>query len=207
MIEFLIFGLWSGLLLGIPAGPNGMLVITRTIKWGKNTGIQTALGSVIAILLSSSIGLVIFSIFGEISASIQQLIKLISGLILLTIGILIIVKFRKEKKQPTALTKKSASFYTGTAFLTGITNPKNIIGWPLIIASGPTIGDNILLSGSGFLLGILISCTCWWVVLIFGLSQLPSTKAQQLLGKLSWLLVISFIGIGAWRLIDGIFCV
>ena len=88
------------------------------------------------------------------------------------------------------------------AFLIGLSNPKGIIGFPLLLLSfiGPDDLSLSLFKAFIAALGAVLSATCWWILFYFSFKIFDIRKKPFVLKKIIELLSLGLILLGISRL-------
>lgn len=157
--EFFIKGLLIGMIFGIPAGAIGALTIQRTIDRGFRAGFITGLGSSLADLLYSVIG-----VFGNAMISVflteyKGGIQCVGGVIVIVFGISIILKKTTEIKQDV---KSDLLFCFFSAFGMAMMNPAMILSFMVAFSTFGISKGTTLWQGICLLSGILAGTVVWW---------------------------------------------
>lgn len=157
--QFFIKGLLIGMIFGIPAGAIGALTIQRTIDRGFRAGFITGLGSSLADLLYSVIG-----VFGNAMISVflteyKGGIQCVGGVVVIAFGISIILKKTTDIKQDV---RSGLLFCFFSAFGMAMMNPAMILSFMVAfstfgISKGTTLWQAVCL-----LSGILAGTVVWW---------------------------------------------
>lgn len=159
----LLAGIFAGGILYVPIGPNGILALSRVRSMGYRGIVPTAIGSILSCFIVALVGSSIIIFFG-VSDILNDLTNFVSAIVFITIGIL----FFQSSRGKYDINKHNFNFKNMliSAFLVGISNPKGIVGFPvLFISFAGSNGLDFPLSNALFAaLGAVISATCWWVL-------------------------------------------
>ncbi|MCT4600088.1 MAG: LysE family transporter [Marinifilaceae bacterium] len=166
VIEHLIKGIIIGLMVSIPLGPMGVLIIQKTLSKGRLSGFISGMGAAsadtfYAILAAFGFGFVITFIQAQ-----QFILQIIASAILVLIGLKIyfanpVKQYRSRRTGKANLLKDYVSLF----FLT-VTNPVAIVLFIAYFAGTNAFGTNpTLLIEAIVVSGVLIGATLWWYVL------------------------------------------
>ncbi len=203
----LFIGLTAGFLLGFPIGPNGTLCLYKSVKYGWQSGMTTALGCILSLSIHSAAAAFLIgrvSDFGN-SGRVQFILKFISAIVLIVIGILFLLITAKNKETTEEKQKKAYLQHFTSAFLISISNPKNILGFSAFIFANPmNIGQvPLTVQEAGlFSLGTFLSCSFTFSLLILISSSRIRSTLEKALPVLKYMVGGLFIFFGAVRLIS-----
>jgi threonine/homoserine/homoserine lactone efflux protein len=162
-LELLLRGALAGLAISAPVGPVNVLCVSRTITKGRVAGIVSGLGAAGADTIYGSVaGFGISLIIGWL---IRELfwIRLVGGLLLISIGV--IYYFKRPKSLGESTQRKSAGSDIATTFLLTLTNPTTILSFLAVLAV-LGLGERRPWTLTLFLvLGIFAGAMFWWIVL------------------------------------------
>ena len=169
-MEFNIFlkGIFVGFALAVPIGPIGILCIRKTLNEGQLRGLIIGLGGATADLLYGCIAAFGLSVISNILFSQRIWIRLIGGIILITLGAR---TFRIKPADPKL--KKQSSGMLGSFFSTmllTLTNPLTVFGFIAIFAAlglGKGLG---YFSASALVAGVFIGSSLWFLSLNSGVT-------------------------------------
>lgn len=156
-------GFGMGLLVSIPLGPIGVIIVQRTLNKGWLSGLFSGLGAAFADFIYAILAATGFGIILDLIVAHDKIIKLIALTIVAIIGIAL---FRKNIKALKKEYKKSPNFITDffSVFLLTLSNPL-AIGVFLALFAG-TAGQYISMSSIiAILTGVLLGAIFWWMLL------------------------------------------
>jgi len=168
-MEEVLLLILEGMILGIsvsaPVGPIGVLCIQRTLNKGRNFGLISGLGAVIADTFYAI--LAIFGISFIIIDANNYTFRLIGGIILAIVGVkMFFTNPVAQIRRPTS--KRTYLGYFASTFLLTITNPLTIV---FFAASFTALGLNKYAGNPFFLLtlvlGVFMGASLWWFFLVF----------------------------------------
>ncbi len=162
-------GILMGLMVSIPLGPVGIIVIQRTLNRGWLSGFFSGLGAattdlIYAIFAATGFGLIIGLVENH-----SQILEIITFIIIMIIGYVIsqksVAKLKKERS-------KSSNIFTDfiSIFLLTFSNPL-VIGVFLAFFTGITGAEETSFSSIIFILiGIFFGALLWWLSLTLSVS-------------------------------------
>ena len=166
MLDYILKGVFIGLLVSIPLGPIGVLCIQRTLNKGKWYGIVSGLGATTSDLIYA---LIAFSCLSFVESFIEEYkfaIQLVASFVVLLFGIYI---FRSNPVRQLSIQKRNKSNYFSayvSAFALCITNPLILFLFIGFFARfsffAPQDSFEYIMIG---LLSILIGAFSWWLLL------------------------------------------
>ncbi len=162
-------GIGFGLMVSIPLGPVGIIVIQRTLNRGWLSGLFSGLGAAMADLIYAICAATGFGLIIMLVESHATVFKIITFCIVAVIGYFIskksVEKLRKERS-------KSSNLFTDflTIFLLTFSNPL-VIGVFLALFTGmASTGESSLQDIVIMLLGIFLGALLWWFSLTLSVS-------------------------------------
>lgn len=181
--------LWIGLAIAAPVGPIGLLVIQRTLRYGRVVGLVTGLGAAAADAVYGAIGA-----FG-VSAVIRALTAARVPLALLGGAFLLWLAWRIWRVPPASEAAHVAegpglaAAFAGTFALT-LSNPATIFSFIAVFA---TLGARAGASPGAaspwtMIAGVLVGSALWWLLLsgvVGALRQRFDAPLQRLVNRLS----------------------
>lgn len=193
----IIKGIIIGLMVSIPLGPIGIIVIQRTLNRGWLSGFFSGLGAATADLVYAIIAATGFGIILQLVETHVRPLQIITFCIVIIIGFAISQKsVKKMRKERT----KSANFFTDflSMFLLTFSNPLVLGVFLALFTGAATTGDasvkNIVIILSGVFTGALL----WWLTLTASVSLF---RHKFRFRNLFWInkvtgIIILIIGIG-----------
>ncbi len=171
-IEILLKGIVLGLMVSMPLGPIGIILINRTIKRGFLSGFFSGLGLASAdTILAILAGLGFTVIIGFLKEE-RLLITIIAGITIIGVGIKVFMSnpvkdFRNKEKGNKSLWR---DFYS--VFVLSITNPYTVFIF-VAFFSGIHIAGNVRPEQMPFSLfpGVFLGAIAWWFFLSYFLSR------------------------------------
>lgn len=166
MISF-FKGIIISIVLGVPAGPVGVMTIQNTLKNGFKSGLTTGMGSAVADIFFASVGAFGVHIISDYFVAHQDIISIVGGILLLFLGIRSILKKPEalQTEDKNALCSKENVIGFSSALVISITNPATILAFLFAftifdVAENLNVFEAIML-----VLGVLSGAIFWWVTL------------------------------------------
>ena len=183
MFDIILFlkAVLTGFFMCTFVGPVTIMVIRRTIKYGRHRGFLPAAGSFFAdIFHASLVGLGAVAFIHTFDKYLF-VFKFISIGIFLFLGIQILVR-----RNVTAFDHKSVPIFWVKSFLLGfllvLLNPTiPLLMLTILMSLGVRMEDSALLTSLTIILGILLGEFLWWLFLISGLHALKNRIGKRTL--------------------------
>lgn len=187
IIELFGRGLIIGFAVAAPVGPIGMLVMRRTLAYGRMLGLLTGLGAAAADGFYGCVGAFGLSFISGFLLDHVLWAKLLGGVFLCYLGI---ATFRSEPGDSggSVSNARYAAAFFSTVLLT-LANPITILSFMAILASlGLGTGDRGYAASSVVVTGVFLGSALWWVILSGGVSLV---KHRLKPGTMKWINRIS----------------
>ena len=161
-------GFFVGLMVTIPLGPIGVLIVQRTLNKGRVSGFVSGLGaafadSIFAIIAGFGISYIISFIKSQ-----QFYFQIFGGLVILLLGIHIFYTNPVRQLRLQRLKKNKLHHDFFSVFLLTITNPIAILFFLAMFAGIHVTGSEINVLGmASLVLGVLSGAAGWWFLLSF----------------------------------------
>jgi threonine/homoserine/homoserine lactone efflux protein len=162
---------WRGLLIGLaiaaPLGPVGVLVLRRSLAFGRTAGLVSGLGAATVDGLFAAIagfGLTLVSSFLVHQAT---WMRFLGGLFMIGLGIQIIFS-KPHLGDPAQAPEMSRGSRLGmylSAFMLTLTNPLTIIAFTAIAAGGGVLEASSHLDTAAWVMGLFAGSALWWLAL------------------------------------------
>lgn len=209
MNSLIIAGIVAGLLISVPLGPVGVLIIRKTLNKGRYSGYFGGAGAVTADTFFAIIAGFGVSFITDFIDSFQQEIRIGGGIILMVLAYKIftssvIDQIRQKGKKSTLW-----SDFMHTYFLT-LSNPLTIIVIGAIFAAGGPGKDAGQAQILTLITGVLTGAAAWWLVLVTGVNFFRKNirlKTLWYLNKVTGILIFVFgliVLISAFGVFDSI---
>lgn len=165
MEQYVIIGLFIGIVFGMPFGAIGALCIQRTITHGVYAGLLTGSASSIADAVYACMGAFGLSLLSRFLLQHQVIIHLLGAGLLMIIAMKMIYKTQEEIEViPQSKTQYLTMFVT--SFAIAITNPAAILSF-LFAFSVFGINQTLsLIQGLQLVFGIFAGTLLWWGFLV-----------------------------------------
>ncbi|MCM1174914.1 MAG: LysE family transporter [Blautia sp.] len=160
--SFLLKGVLTGLLFGIPAGAVGTMAAQRAFSYGFGAGLKTGLGSSVADCFYAICGAFGITFVSDFLLKCQTVINILGGSLILAMGMRLI-SGRKEQavlEEPMGGIKMFLS-----SFAVGITNPAAILTFLFAFSYFGITGKTGLADGIQLVAGVFIGTCIWWCLL------------------------------------------
>lgn len=195
--EILIRGIILGLIVSVPLGPIGIILINRTIKRGVMSGVFSGLGLSVADVIQAIVaGLGLTLIIGFIREQ-RFVISIIAGIVIIAAGVKVFFSNPIHDMRRRDQTGKSLwrDFYT--VFVLSITNPYTVLIFVAFFSGFPVKAD-ITPRMIPFILipGIFIGTMAWWTTLSWFVSRFREKIRLRVLLRINRLAGLIIAGIG-----------
>jgi threonine/homoserine/homoserine lactone efflux protein len=176
-------GLIIGFSIAAPVGPIGVLVIRRTLRDGRLTGLVTGLGAATADALYGCIGAFGLTFFTSALLGGQVWMRVAGGIFLCSLGV-------RTFLAPPAARAASVTGATllrsyGSTLLLTLTNPTTILSFAAVFAGLGLGNTNGGYSAAATLVGgVFLGSALWWLLLSAGINL---ARARISPGVLIWI--------------------
>lgn len=187
-------GLMIGLAIAAPVGPIGVLVIRRTLAYGRLVGLVSGLGAATADALYGCVAAFGLAFLSNLLLQQQDWLRLVGGLFLCYLGAR---TFMAAPSQAASIQSRGGllTAYSSTFFLT-LTNPLTILSFAAIFAGlGLTGTGGDYLAATWMVLGVFLGSTLWWFLLSLGVSLLRSRvnpQTMRWINRISGIIIFAF---------------
>lgn len=180
---FLLKGILTGLLFGVPAGAVGAMTVQRTLQAGPRAGLLTGLGSSVADCFYACVGVFGLTLISDLLLQRQEIIRLAGGCLIFGMGVGLFCK-KGVSAQEQDEGKRKNIFGEGfgmflSSFAVGITNPAAILTFLLAFSWLGIQGKNSLPEGCLLVAGVFAGTYFWWGMLTAG-TQILKKKARYI---------------------------
>jgi threonine/homoserine/homoserine lactone efflux protein len=196
-LEILLKGIILGLTVSMPLGPIGIILVNRTIKRGMLSGFFSGLGLATADTLLAGLAALGYTVILGFINEQRFIISIISGLIIIGIGLKIFLSdpvkdIRNREKANKSLWR---DYYS--VFVLSISNPYTIFIF-VAFFSGVHIGGNVKPELVPFFLipGVLIGTITWWFFLSYFVSRFKKNIRLRVIVRVTKVAGIVVIVIG-----------
>ena len=202
-LEILFKGIILGLMVSMPLGPIGIILVNRTIKRGILSGFFSGMGLATAdtiLAIAAGLGFTFVISFFQDE---KFIISLISGLVIIGVGLKIFISnpvkdFRRKEKGKKSLFRD----YFSTLIL-AISNPFTIFIF-VAFFSGINMNSDVKPQLVPFLLvpGVFIGTLSWWFCLSYFVSRFKKNIRLRSIVKVNQIAGIATMILGAVVLIS-----
>lgn len=195
--EILIRGIILGLIVSVPLGPIGIILINRTIKRGVMSGVCSGLGLGVADVLQAVVaGLGLTLIIGFIREQ-RYALSISAGIVIIAAGVKVFFSnpIRDLRNRDHAGKSLWRDFYT--VFILSITNPYTVLIFVAFFSGFPVKAD-IKPGMIPFILipGIFIGTMAWWTTLSWIVGRFREKIRLRVLFRINRIAGIIIAGIG-----------
>ena len=164
---YIFKGMLIGLMVSVPLGPMGVLIIQKTLQKGALAGFVAGMGAAFADLFYATVAAFGLGFVIDIIQSHEVLLQSIGGIFLMVVGLTIY--FGNPLKQVRTKKRVSKKGLLGdflTLFFLTVSNPVAIVVFMAVFAGASVFGDNPSLQVEMFVLsGIVLGGGLWWYTL------------------------------------------
>lgn len=161
---YIFRGMLIGLMVSVPLGPMGVLIIQKTLQKGALAGFISGLGAAFADLFYATVAVFGLGFVVNLIQSHELLLQILGGIVLIIIGL--IIYFRNPLKQirmRKRVSKKGLLGDFATLFFLTVSNPVTIVVFMAVFAGASVFGDAPSFKIELFVLaGILLGGSLWW---------------------------------------------
>lgn len=205
MIHALIVGIGVGVIIAIPTGPIGFLVMRRMLLYGVRAGMYSALGSMVSDLFYAVVVGFSITYISNFFLSIQNPLQIVAGIIIAWMGVAGLQKAHKKIAENDSEFNAAKDFF-GTMLL-NTASPQVIVSFAFIFSAvgvGKTIIENhhIALFVAATMLGSFL----WWYGLAMWIDRMRArgrdVSAESVRVLAAWVLIVSgifLVGMAAVR--------
>lgn len=165
-LQYIIKGIFIGLMVSIPLGPMGVLIIQKTLSKGRLAGFVAGMGAATADTFYAITAAFGFGFIVSFIESQKFWLQLIASVVLCLIGLKIyfanpVKQYKAQREGKVGL----LSDYVSLFFLT-VSNPVAIVLFIAYFAGTNAFGKNpTLLTESFVIIGVLLGASLWWYTL------------------------------------------
>lgn len=196
-LQFIIRGIFVGLMVSIPLGPIGVLIIQKTIHKGRLSGFVSGFGAAVAdtfyaTVASFGLGFVINFIKAQ-----EFYLQLIGSIFLVFLGMRIFLTNPVKQLRARNPRKKGLLGDFLSIFFLTVSNPIAVFVFIAVFAGTSVFGSSPTLRVELFIiLGVLIGGVLWWYTLS---TIISAFRSKFRLKQLFWInktsgIIIAFLG-------------
>ncbi len=166
-VVYIFRGIVIGLMVSVPLGPMGVLIIQKTLQKGALAGFVAGMGAAFADLFYATVAAFGLGVVLNAIQSHELILQIIGGIFLVIVGATIyfgnpLKQIRMKKR----VSKKGLLGDFLTLFFLTVSNPVAIVVFMAVFAGASVFGDTPSLRVEMFvLLGILLGGGLWWYTL------------------------------------------
>ncbi len=193
-----------GWMVAIPVGPVGLLIIQRSITMGYVRGLVSGLGAALAdgvFGLLAAMGLVALI---ENYGNAKHFIRPFGGIVLAVVGLVFLLKKKREVKAEEVLTANFANRYLWdllSTFLLTLMNPMTILAFGALFAGSDLIPVDVRkIQYVEIAFGVFTGSLLWWTLMVVlssplknKLSPVVEQRIQQVIGAI--LIALAFFSV------------
>lgn len=162
LVQFLLHGIFVGLIISVPVGPVNVICLSQTLQNGRLYGFKSTIGATIADTIFAIIASLGVEIFISFITRNQTIFEIGSGLVILSFGIFLFINNLKNE----LTIEKNTDQHFGNffkSFLFTISNPLTVLFFIAYLANlgTPNGGFNIGLA-IFFVPGVLLGSLTWF---------------------------------------------
>ena len=166
-VVYIFRGIVIGLMVSVPLGPMGVLIIQKPLQKGALAGFVAGMGAAFADLFYATVAAFGLGVVLNAIQSHELILQIIGGIFLVIVGATIyfgnpLKQIRMKKR----VSKKGLLGDFLTLFFLTVSNPVAIVVFMAVFAGASVFGDTPSLRVEMFvLLGILLGGGLWWYTL------------------------------------------
>ena len=168
-ILYLFKGVLVGLMVSIPLGPMGVLIIQKTLHKGALSGFIAGMGAASADLFYAAVAAFGLGFVINIVQAHELLLQIIGGIFLIVIGLKIYfdnpIRQIRQRRQGRVSKTGLLGDYLSLFFLT-VSNPITVVVFMAVFAGMSVFGESSSLLGEVLVVaGVLLGGGVWWYTL------------------------------------------
>ena len=168
-ILYLFKGMLVGLMVSIPLGPMGVLIIQKTLHKGALSGFIAGMGAASADLFYAAVAAFGLGFVINIVQAHELLLQIIGGIFLIMIGLKIYfdnpIRQIRQRRQGRVSKTGLLGDYLSLFFLT-VSNPITVVVFMAVFAGMSVFGESSSLLGEVLVVaGVLLGGGVWWYTL------------------------------------------
>lgn len=166
-VVYIFRGMLIGLMVSVPLGPMGVLIIQKTLHKGALSGFVAGMGAACADLFYATVAAFGVGFVVNTIKTHELLLQIIGGLFLIIVGLKIYFDNPlKQIKSRKRVTKKGLLGDFLSLFFLTVSNPVAIVVFMAVFAGASVLGDEPTFVIELFvLLGVLLGGGLWWYTL------------------------------------------
>ena len=166
-VVYIFRGILIGLMVSVPLGPMGVLIIQKTLQKGALAGFVAGMGAACADLFYATVAAFGLGFVINVIQTNELILQIIGGIFLIIVGLKIyfdnpLKQIRMKKR----VTKKGLLGDFLTLFFLTVSNPVAIVVFMAVFAGASVFGDDPSYRIELFVLsGVVIGGGLWWYTL------------------------------------------
>ena len=166
-VVYIFRGILIGLMVSVPLGPMGVLIIQKTLQKGALAGFVAGMGAACADLFYATVAAFGLGFVINVIQTHELILQIIGGIFLIIVGLKIyfdnpLKQIRMKKR----VTKKGLLGDFLTLFFLTVSNPVAIVVFMAVFAGASVFGDDPSYRIELFVLsGVVIGGGLWWYTL------------------------------------------
>ena len=161
-LNYLLKGIFIGIMFGIPVGVVGVLTLQRTLTKGFWAGVISGLGSSFADVVYASLSVFGITLVSDFLLQYQQIICILGCMMIVCIGIGIMKKDNQSLSFNTRISMTSSFL---SSFMMTLTNPATILSYMVIFSTLGVSGNAHVIHKVLLVIGIFVGTSFWWIAL------------------------------------------
>lgn len=162
LVQFLLHGIFVGILISVPVGPVNVICLSQTLKNGRGRGFKSTIGATIADTIFAAIASLGVEIFITFVSTNKTIFEIGSGLIILSFGVLLVINYLKNNLTIENNANEHFANYFKSFFFT-IGNPLTVLFFVAYLANLVTPGSEFNIEISIlFVTGVLTGSLTWF---------------------------------------------
>ncbi|GHV67584.1 hypothetical protein FACS1894199_13360 [Bacteroidia bacterium] len=166
-LAYILRGVGIGLMVSVPLGPMGVLIIQKTLQKGALSGFFAGMGASFADLFYATIAAFGLGLVMDTIQAHATVLQIIGGICLLALGLKIY--FGNPLKQLKSRQKVTKTGLLGdflSLFFLTVSSPISVVVFLAVFAGTPVFGDSPTFTVQIMVLaGVLLGGTSWWYTL------------------------------------------
>lgn len=166
-IVYIFRGMLVGLMVSVPLGPMGVLIIQKTLHKGALSGFIAGMGAACADLFYATVAAFGLGYVVNTVKTHEVILQIVGGIFLLIVGLKIYFDNPlKQIKARRKVTKKGLLGDFLSLFFLTVSNPVTVIVFMAVFAGTSVFGDTpAFVTEILVLAGVLLGGTAWWYAL------------------------------------------
>ncbi|MEN0130373.1 MAG: LysE family transporter [Brevundimonas sp.] len=197
-------GLLAGLAVAMPLGAIGVLLLRESMLAGRRRAVAAALGVATVDTVYAVVAVVVGSQVARLVESAADVIRVVSGLALLAVGVVGLVGWwRTRAVEPVPDERPAGSAYLRFVALTAL-NPATLLIFATVATGAVAeLGDGrpALATSAAFVAGVGLASAGWQVLLVFAGGLAGARLGPRLRAWVSPIGSAIVVGLAAWVLV------